>query len=156
VSNDEQTIVSEILALSERIFALLPVIVPSEWFTSDLTVAQLRILLLLQTHGSARMGAIASGLDITLPTATGIVDNLVKKGLVSRDTDMQDRRLVICRLSEAGQMLINMIWILGQGQMKKLLDGLTPAQLEKCKEVADILYENISHQPKKAEGPEQA
>ena len=137
----------EILEISERIFTSIPVLIPSEWFTSDLTVAQLRILLLLHTHGSARMGAIASGLEITLPTATGIVDNLVKKGLVSRDTDTQDRRLVICRLSEPGHMLINMIWVLGQSQMEKLLEGLTPDELKKSLEVATILYNNVKRHP---------
>ncbi len=156
MSNDEQTIVNDILAISERIFAVLPVTVPSEWFSSDLTVAQLRILLLLQMHTSSKMSIIASELGITLPTTTGIVDNLVKKGLVTRDTDSNDRRLVICKLSPAGQILINMIWVLGQAQMKKLLEGLTPEQLDKCKEVAVILYENISQRTNTTKEPEKA
>jgi len=151
MAKKEATTKQEILTLSERIFSSIPVLIPPEWFTSDLTVAQLRILLLLHMHGSARMGAIASGLDITLPTATGIVDNLVKKGLVSRDTDTQDRRLVICKLSPSGQMLINMVWVLGQSQMEKLLDGLTPEELEKSCEVAQILYNNVKRRPNTSE-----
>jgi predicted RND superfamily exporter protein len=41
------------------------------------------------------MGAIASATGVALSTATGIVDHLVKKGLVLRDADPQDRRLVM-------------------------------------------------------------
>ena len=132
----------EILTLSDKIFDLMPVILPSEWFSSDLTVAQLRIMLFLHMRGANRMTAIASELAITLPTATGIVDNLVKKSLVERETDEQDRRAVVCRLSPSGQMFIDMIWVLGKNQMRKLLDGLTDAELGKCLEVANILYRN--------------
>jgi len=142
--NTENKIIQEILDKSEKIFSSLPVLIPPEWFTSDITVAQLRIMLLLHMKGSARMGSIASELGITLPTATGIVDNLFKKDLVVRETDPQDRRLVICRLSTAGQLFISMIWILGQSQMANLLEGLSPEDLKKCSEVADILYKNVT------------
>ena len=136
----------EILTFSDKIFDLMPVILPSEWFSSDLTVAQLRIILFLHMRGANRMTAIAEELAITLPTATGIVDNLVKKGLVDRETDEQDRRAVICKLSPSGQMFIDMIWVLGKSQMEKLLDGLTENELGKALEVANILYKNALRQ----------
>jgi len=46
---------------------------------TDMTVAQLRVLLLLQTEGQSRMSSIAGTLGIAVSTATGIIDNLVKK-----------------------------------------------------------------------------
>ena len=76
MSRTKNDIVKEILNLSEKIFATVPITVPPEWFSSDATIAQLRILLLLHMQGAARMSSIASELDIALPTATGIVDNL--------------------------------------------------------------------------------
>jgi DNA-binding MarR family transcriptional regulator len=90
------------------------------------------------------MSSIASTLDIALSTATGIVDNLVKKDFVVREADPQDRRLVICRLSPAGQALISRLWMSGQFQMEKLLDGLTQEQLEKARDVAQMLFDNVS------------
>ena len=146
MSRTKNDIVKEILDLSEKIFATIPITIPPEWFSSDATVAQLRILLLLHMQGSARMSSIASELDIALPTATGIVDNLVKKELVTRDTDPNDRRAVICRLSSTGQLFIDKIWVSGQSQMERLLDGLSIDQLEKAAEVAYILYKNASKQ----------
>ncbi len=148
MSRTKKNIVKEILDLSEKIFATIPVTIPPEWFSSDATIAQLRILLLLHMQGSARMSTIASKLGIALPTATGIVDNLVKKELVMRDTDPHDRRVVICNLSSTGQIFINKIWVSGQSQMERLLDGLTLEQLEKAAEVADFLYQNASRQSK--------
>jgi DNA-binding MarR family transcriptional regulator len=154
MTNTSEALIAKILDDSEKIFNSIPVIIPPEWFSSDLTVAQLRILLFLYMRGSARMSDIASGLGITLPTATGIVDNLVKKSLVARETDPQDRRLVICTLSAPGQKLINKIWELGQFQMEKLLEGLSIEQLEKCAGVADILLDNITRRTSEAAGGE--
>ncbi len=89
------------------------------------------------------MSFIASSLGITLSTATGIVDNLVKKELVVRGADSEDRRLVICALSSQGQEIINRMWELGQLQMEKLLDGLSLEELGKSHEIAEILLHNV-------------
>jgi DNA-binding MarR family transcriptional regulator len=143
---DREETVRQILKLSEDIYNSVPLNIPSEWLESDLSVAQLRILLVLQSKGPSRMSSIASVIGVALPTATGVVDNLVKKGLAIRENDPQDRRLVICKLSPQGQELINKLWMSGRFQMENLLDGLTLEQLEKAHEVARILYENVSRQ----------
>jgi len=69
---------------------------------------------------------------------------MVKKELVTREADSQDRRLVICKLSDAGQEVIRRLWTSGQLQMEKLLDGLTLEQLGKATEVAEMLLDNVS------------
>jgi len=143
---DIETLISQILNLSEDIFQTIKLSLPPEWLTSDMTVAQLRVLLLLHTEGQSRMSSIASNLGIAVSTVTGITDNLVKKELVTRQDDPEDRRVVICSLSMKGQKIMNHIWIQGQLQMKKLLNGLSPEQLEKAKEVAEILLLNAKTQ----------
>ena len=144
MTSDTEELVQQILKLSEDIYNSIPLGIPSEWLESDLSVAQLRVLLVLQSQGPSRMSSIASVIGIALPTATGVVDNLVKKGLAIREYDPQDRRLVICKLSAQGQDLINKLWMSGRFQMENLLEGLSEEQLEKAHEVARILYENIS------------
>ena len=141
-----KTLISQILNLSEDIFQTVKLSLPPEWLTSDMTVAQLRVLLLLHTEGQSRMSSIASNLGIAVSTVTGITDNLVKKELVIRQDDPEDRRVVICSLSMKGQKIMNRIWIQGQLQMKKLLNGLSAEQLEKAKEVAEILLLNAKAQ----------
>jgi DNA-binding MarR family transcriptional regulator len=138
-----ERLVGQILQRAEDIYNMLSPGIPTEWFTSDLTVAQLRVLLVLQSTDSSRMSDIASVLDVALSTATGIVDKLVRKELVIRETDPQDRRLVICRLSPTGQEVINRLWTSGQFQMESLLDGLNKEELEKASEVAEILFNNL-------------
>ena len=140
---DENSIVSQILELSARIFEAVSPEISPEWLSSDLTLSQLRVLLILQTHGPSRMSVISNELKVTLPTVTGIVDNLVKKGLILRETDVQDRRLVICKLSIEGKQVVNALWRTGEYQFENLLEGLTREELEKSAEVARILLKNI-------------
>ena len=149
---DREELVQQILRLSEDIYNSIPLDIPSEWLESDLSVAQLRVLLVLQSQGPSRMSSVASIIGVALPTATGVVDNLVKKNLAFRANDRQDRRLVICKLSPQGQELINKLWMSGRFQMENLLDGLDMEQLEKAHEVARILYENISRKMVESSG----
>jgi DNA-binding MarR family transcriptional regulator len=139
-----QALIKQILKTAEEIFQKVKTIIPSEWLTSDITVAQLRVLLVLYAQGSSRMSYIASYIGIAISTATSIVDNLVKKGLVIRSDDPEDRRLVICKLSPEGQQLINRLWMLGRGQIEKLLQGLTLEQLKKASEVAGFLLTSVA------------
>ena len=139
-----EKLVRHILKISEDIFRTVGLVIPPEWLASDMTVAQLRVLLLLYSEGPNRMGSIASAIGTTLSTTTGTVDILVKKGLVVRGDDPEDRRLVICELSPQGQKIINRMWVLGQQQMAKLLQGLPLGELQKADEVAEILLRNVT------------
>lgn len=141
--NNTEGLVRQILQRAEDIYNMLSPGIPAEWFSSDLTVAQLRVLLVLQSKGASRMSDIASILDVALSTATGIVDKLVRKDMVIREADPQDRRLVICRLSSSGQDIINRLWTSSQFQMERLLDGLDEEALKRAAEVAEMLFNNL-------------
>jgi DNA-binding MarR family transcriptional regulator len=149
-NKERRDLIKRILKLSEAIFQEVKPIIPSEWLTSDVTVAQLRVLLVLYARGSSRMSAIASFIGIAISTATSIVDNLVKKGLVARGNDPEDRRLVICELSREGQKLISRLWMLGRVQLERLLQGLTLEQLEKAVDVADFIFSSATSANKAA------
>ncbi len=136
--------IQEILRISEDIFRAIQINIPAEWLSSDMTVAQLRILLLLHTEGPRRMGNIAGSIGTTLPTASGTVDNLVKKGLVSRGDDPEDRRLVICSLTEEGRRIISLIWASGQNQIEGLLHTLTEEDLKVARKTAEILLASVT------------
>ena len=142
MEQDNDNLTQYIIKLAGDIFRLVKPSVPTEWLTSDMTVAQLRVLLILHTEGPSRMSSIASSLGIAVSTATGIMDNLVKKGLAVRGADPEDRRLVICTPSSQGQETINRLWTLGQFKIEELLQGLSQEQLKKAAEVAEFLLSN--------------
>ena len=56
-------------------------------------------------EGALRMSGLASTLDVSMSSATGLVDRLVDKELVSRWPDPEDRRSVLCALTEEGREL---------------------------------------------------
>jgi len=117
---------------------------PLERLKLDVTIAQLRVLLVLRTGGPSRMSAIASAAGIAPSTATGIVDHLVAKGLVLREDDPQDRRAVICKLSSEGQDLVNGLWTWGRSQIERLLQTLTFEQLRHASETTEVVRNNAA------------
>ena len=68
----------------------------------ELTMPQLKVLMVLLHGRPASVGALASALRVTLPTMTGILDRLVEHGFVQRYESPEDRRLVMNRLTDLG------------------------------------------------------
>jgi DNA-binding MarR family transcriptional regulator len=56
------------------------------------------------------MGELAEMLDVSPRTVTGLVDNLVRDGLVRRVDDPDDRRSVHAELTEQGRELVKSLW----------------------------------------------
>jgi DNA-binding MarR family transcriptional regulator len=73
----------------------------------ELTVPQLRALRTVALQADCTMGELAKGLRISLGAATGLVDRLIQHGLVQREADSQDRRIVRVRLTDAGRRAHN-------------------------------------------------
>jgi DNA-binding MarR family transcriptional regulator len=138
-----EELIRHILKMATGIYEAIGPAVPFEWFSSDLTVTQLRVLLILKVD-SSNMSRLAASMGVTLPTASGVVENLVHKELVVREADPQDRRLVICTLSPKGQDLIGKLWEFGRLQIEQLLKGMSSIELTKSAEVVDILYSNLA------------
>lgn len=101
---------------------------------------QLKILLLLYTDGPLSVGALASRLRITLPTASGVLNRLERRGLAQRQRDQADRRLVICQLTSKGHDLADRLWEWGRGQLAKLLEPMTLEQLRIVAEATALLH----------------
>ena len=72
------------------------------WAELGLTTAQLRVLFLMREEPGVTAGELATRLNVTPPTISGIVDRLVKLDLVRREDDQSDRRLVRNHLTDHG------------------------------------------------------
>ena len=101
-----------------------------EWEGLDMTIPQIRTLVLLERMGPLRMGNIAIYLDRALSATTTVMDRLVEKGLVDRVADPSDRRVVICQLSESGEQAITRFWRIGRERIQIVVDLLDEEQLE--------------------------
>lgn len=71
----------------------------------DLTLSQYRLLAFL-SQGDWAASALADRLDVSRPSVTGLVDGLVKRGLVERRPGVHDRRRVDHVLTAAGKQAL--------------------------------------------------
>ncbi len=127
--NDLNDLIESTLLLADRCFRELFPILPREWFSLDLSTPQLKVVLLLFVNGPCRMSVIASALGVSMATATGVVDRLVDRGIVVREGDPEDRRVVLCRLSNKGEKVIFGLTQLARNNAEMMFRSLSPQKL---------------------------
>src|SRR4030081_1463545 len=74
-----------------------------DWRQLDLTMAQLKCLVVLYRSGETSVRGLADALGTGLPAASLLADRVVQAGLVVRRGDPDDRRRVLLALTPAGQ-----------------------------------------------------
>lgn len=75
-------------------------------FDDVVTLAQYRVLRLLQRLRPANLATLAQALGVHPSSATRICDRLVSSGLVSRAEDDSDRRTITLDLTSAGEAVV--------------------------------------------------
>ncbi len=137
----KEELIESILQLSDRAFRELFPILPKQWLHLDFTMSQFKVVLLLFVSGPTRMSVIASELGVSLATASGVVERLVERGILLREGDAGDRRVVLCRLSDEGEMLIDNLWQLSRDQVGELMRVMAPSKLLIIVEMLQALLE---------------
>lgn len=72
----------------------------------NITATQYHALAIMQESHTTTLMEMAALLKVAGPTATRSIDALEQKGLVIKDRDPQDRRIVWLRLSSEGEALL--------------------------------------------------
>ena len=78
------------------------------------------------------MTDIAIYIGRALSATTTVVDRLVERGLVDRVSDPNDRRLVMCELTDTGRQVLERFWLIGRDRLQMVADLLDDEQLEKA------------------------
>ena len=93
----------------------------TEWWSLELTMAQVKVLFTLAFEGKATIGKIAETLGVGPPTASHLVDRLVQAGLAERVEQSTDRRYTLASLTPQGETLVRR---LRQGRRERLHNWL--------------------------------
>jgi DNA-binding MarR family transcriptional regulator len=93
------------------------------------SMAQIHIMYTVQRHGEMTMSQLADVLNVSDSNATGLVDRMAERGFVQRDRVPTDRRVVVIRVTEAGEKLIEQIDALSDEILRSVLGRLEPGQL---------------------------
>lgn len=96
--------------MSDMIFEnLKKLLYPQEWISLDLefSKSELFTMLLVEKNGEIIMSKIADYINVSMSTANGIVERLVKNGYLNRDRSDSDRRIVIIQLTDKGKQIVH-------------------------------------------------
>jgi len=105
VHQTREELESEILAQYRTLGRAMKATHGPVWMETDLTIAQLRTLLVLAEDGPLVIGQIAQRMGIGLSTGGHLVDRLVQAGLAERAEDPEDRRRTLAQLTPKGEDL---------------------------------------------------
>jgi Transcriptional regulators len=118
--------VSEVLKVLPSLIKALSQSMPDDARREGVSVAQVRVLVHLNEYGPQTMGALAGGLQITTPSATGLINPLVEMGYVVRERSEHDRRVVTVGLSPHAQELSESILAQRRSEVQTALSGMDP------------------------------
>lgn len=101
------------------------------WSEDGLTIPQMRLLWSLRDVDGLPVGTLADQLGVNPSTITGHVDRLVRQGLVRREEDAIDRRIVRNFLTEDGAVTVGALRRIAGHYIINILKRLDAHQLSR-------------------------
>lgn len=117
----------------------------------DLTMAQFRTMMRVFQHPGCTPSDVADRLGIARPTASRLVDGLVRRGLVSRGAGDGDRRRVVLRLTPDGARRVAASRRAVRRGMVELLSGLPAPALAAACDILRQLANALGSKPQRRE-----
>lgn len=100
--------------------------VPSD--RPDLTMQQLHALVLLSAR-PRHVGEVATLLGVSMSSASSMIDRLARASLVERERGEDDRRVVVCGITEQGELVLRHVLEVGRLRLERLLAELSSDEL---------------------------
>ena len=92
-----------------------------------------------------RMTELSKRLLIRLPSATGVIDRLVRDGLVTRTALNEDLRVKQISLAQKGRRRVEQVLEGYDDQIASILDGLLPSEQGELQRLLNRLREHLEH-----------
>jgi DNA-binding MarR family transcriptional regulator len=103
---------------------------PANLYKIELTSSQIKVLATFTERESYSMSELSQMLSVTLPTMTAMIDRLIQSGLVKRERDERDRRVVLVRLTGDGKKVISNLMEIRKQEIEKVLRTLEQEEVE--------------------------
>lgn len=100
------------------------------WGDLDLTMSQLKTIMLLVDTGGLNGRDLAERLNIGPSAVTALVDRLVQRGYARREEDRADRRISWARPTEKSTELFERLHATHRERLGEVLATMAPDQLE--------------------------
>ena len=130
MKQSREKLVKDNQELEMRLFPIVRPPIPDEWLKLELTMLQFKIMLLLYVNKAARIGELASQVGVSVAAMTGITNRLVGKGLLYREHNSEDRRVVVCSLTDKGRYWVGRLWESSRDRWNMVMERMTLEDLE--------------------------
>lgn len=90
-----------------------------------ITLPQLMVLQFLSQKNEYQMSELAESINVSFSTATGMINRLIKHGLVSRRHGVKDRRAVIVTITNKGKSIVKEVYAQKRKGMIELFKRLS-------------------------------
>ncbi|MFO1217921.1 MAG: MarR family winged helix-turn-helix transcriptional regulator [Burkholderiaceae bacterium] len=105
----------------------------------QLSVPQFRCLNFVAHNPGCTIGAVAAFLGVTMPTASAMVDRLVRAGAVRAGTTASDRRRSLLQLTPAGRTQLRKIRQGAHDELRRAIAALPRHELQRLRDGLDVL-----------------
>ena len=100
-----------------------------QWVRGSLSLVHLHVLTVLESDGALSMSHLAEALDVSVASATGIVDRMEQRGLVERRREPEDRRVVLVHATDAGDAVFRDLAAQRRKMLIPVLEQMTDDEL---------------------------
>lgn len=112
------------------------------WLVVDVTMAQLKALILLVQSGGLRSRDLADGLGIAPSATTPLVDRLVEQKLARREPDATDRRIIWIRPSAKAVLQHDKLMQMNRSVLDEVLNELPAGEKQTVYTSIQLLLES--------------
>jgi DNA-binding MarR family transcriptional regulator len=95
---------------------------------AQVTLPQLRVLVMVASRGPLNLGAVAAGLGVHSSNATRVCDRLATAGLLTRRDDPSDRRNLMLELTEQGRGVVDTMNANRRAAIEGVLSRMAPSR----------------------------
>jgi DNA-binding MarR family transcriptional regulator len=139
--DDRERLIERIEQADDRFLRLTARNGASPLQDTDLTMRQLKVLLILSFQDGASGQDLARALGVGLAAVTGITHRLSARGLIRRAVDAHDRRVRRIYLTEKGSATLAALRDAGRNNKRRLLRKVGTDALRQMAEAMDALNE---------------
>jgi len=107
------------------------------------SMAQLHIMYTLQRSGEMTMSRLADVLNVSFSNATGLIDRMEERGFIERYRVPTDRRIVLVRVTPAGETMLGEVDALSDELLRSVLERLPASQLRGVAHAISALREAV-------------
>ena len=111
------------------------------------TAAEMNLLKLVGTTDSYTLGDVAAFLRVSNPGASKAVDRLVRRDLLRRTEDSQDRRVIHLHLTQTSRRLLHAYGNARRRTLRGIFAQFSPEELRCASALLDRLSDDIVYHP---------